>query len=242
MLDDLLFLRVDHPVFPDSGISVFVQLQLHVFFAGRRREHFNNKIGRAEDAAVFIFIPVTDDQYIRLDDGFVIFIQLHVHRRDKGVAWSFIGQYEIQEFVVDETGNALMECCRRSHVIKDAVDQFYALVVRKRQIVFKGKETFLFCCIGRCRFPDSRRLRLRKSIVGKTGAQQLLQSTDGLPARCGCRTGEDFLYGGKRNTGFFRYVLIGVAEFPFAVFHFFYCHMRHLSVRLHHTRHINVLL
>ena len=79
--DDLL-VRVDHPVFPYTGIHVLVQLDDHVLLFGGRGENFQNEIGCAVDAALDDLVPVTDDDDVRFDHGLVVTVKLHVDGRN----------------------------------------------------------------------------------------------------------------------------------------------------------------
>jgi hypothetical protein len=68
--------RVHNPVFPDTCISVKVQLH-HIIVTGiARGNDFNDPVWGSGTAPVSEFVPVTDHAYVWLDNGFTVFSQL----------------------------------------------------------------------------------------------------------------------------------------------------------------------
>ena len=67
--------RVHNPVFPDTCISVKVQLH-HIIMTGiARGNDLNNPVWGTSTAKVSEFVTVTDHAYVWLDNGFTVFSQ-----------------------------------------------------------------------------------------------------------------------------------------------------------------------
>lgn len=138
VIDDNGFLfRVDHPVLPHTGVYVFVVLESHILSARGRRQDLDQKIRRAKDAAVAKTLSVADDHDVRLYDGAVVFIELHIHGGDQRDAGALVLQDVVQQLFMEESPDDLVERRGSGHVVKHAVDQLNALLVRKGEIILE---------------------------------------------------------------------------------------------------------
>ena len=75
--NNLLFLRVYDPVFPDPHLAVFFHLQHHIPLPGGRGHDLYHQIRRPDDMPAYL-APVTDDSYVRLQDRLVIPLKFHI--------------------------------------------------------------------------------------------------------------------------------------------------------------------
>lgn len=82
--------RVHNPVFPDTCISVKVQLH-HIIMTGiARGNDLNNPVWGTSTAKVSEFVTVTDHAYVWLDNGFTVFSQFDSEgsgEHTTGAAW-----------------------------------------------------------------------------------------------------------------------------------------------------------
>ncbi len=78
---DRLIDRVNDPVFPDSGMMIFIQLKKHVLGAGRRRKNFHRQIRGPCYMPQSSVIIMADYEKVRLEHCAVVHIQLNITGR-----------------------------------------------------------------------------------------------------------------------------------------------------------------
>ena len=119
------------PVFPDTGTGVFRGLKMQVFFPCGRRKDFRNKVRGADNTSVRDFVPVTNNQNIRLDNGLIIpGVELYIPGSHIDFTFTFVFPDMIPEHGSQNQKDILMDSIRSGHIIKNTVDQFRAAVCR----------------------------------------------------------------------------------------------------------------
>ena len=138
VLDDGFLFGIHRPVFFDAGISVFIVFDQHILGAGAGGEHFHQKVRCAEDPGRGEFGAVADHHHIRLQDGLVIPVQLHIHRGHERHTGAFFLAEKIPQESKNLSSQHLMGDSWHFHIVKHPINQFYPLVIRQGQIILQG--------------------------------------------------------------------------------------------------------
>ena len=77
---------IHNPVFPHTGIGVFIQLQQHIFGTCGRRKDLDQQIRSAFIVSIMDVIVMAKYHKIRLYHGVIVFIQANIQRRKENMA------------------------------------------------------------------------------------------------------------------------------------------------------------
>ena len=147
-------IRVDDPVFPDTGSQILVQLDRDILPARGRRENLDDEIRRSIDATADDFAAVADDYDIRLYHRLLITVELDIDRGDHREAGALVGADMCEKPCINESGDQLVIAAWCGHIIDHAVDQLDPPLVRDLIIVGQGIRSLALCLPGCAGLPD----------------------------------------------------------------------------------------